>query len=71
MTGLGVLNVLEAVRLTNPKIKIYQASSSEMFGNNIDGDGYQRESTPMNPVSPYGCAKVYGYNISRNYRKFL
>jgi GDPmannose 4,6-dehydratase len=39
-----------------------------MFGNNIDGDGYQRESTPMNPVSPYGCAKVFSYNISRNYR---
>ena len=36
--------------------------------NNIDDDGYQRETTPMNPVSPYGCAKVYGYNICRNYR---
>jgi GDPmannose 4,6-dehydratase len=39
-----------------------------MFGNNIDEDGYQRESTPMNPVSPYGCAKVFSYNIARNYR---
>jgi GDPmannose 4,6-dehydratase len=39
-----------------------------MFGNCIDSDGYQRETTPMNPVSPYGCAKVYAYNISRNYR---
>jgi len=68
VTGLGVLNVLEAVRLTDPTIKIYQASSSEMFGNSIDEDGYQRENTPMNPVSPYGCAKVYGYNICRNYR---
>lgn len=68
VTGLGTLNVLEAVKLINPLIKIYQASSSEMFGNNIDGDGYQRESTPMNPVSPYGCAKVFSYNISRNYR---
>jgi GDPmannose 4,6-dehydratase len=39
-----------------------------MFGNNIDEDGFQRETTPMNPVSPYGCAKVYSYNICRNYR---
>tara|TARA_B100001094_G_C18193042_1_gene808602 strand:- start:267 stop:1256 length:990 start_codon:yes stop_codon:yes gene_type:complete len=67
-TGLGTLNVLEACRLVSPTSKIYQASSSEMFGNNIDDDGYQRETTPMNPVSPYGCAKVYSYNISRNYR---
>ena len=67
-TGIGVLNLLEAVRLTKPNAKIYQASSSEMFGNSIDIDGFQRETTPMNPVSPYGCAKVYGYNICRNYR---
>lgn len=67
-TGIGFLALLEAVRLICPKAKIYQASSSEMFGNNIDQDGFQRESTPMNPVSPYGCAKVYAYNISRNYR---
>ena len=65
---MGTLNLLEAVRLTDSKIKIYQASSSEMFGNNIDDDGFQRESTPMDPVSPYGCAKVFSYNICRNYR---
>ncbi len=68
VTGIGTLNLLEAVRLICPKAKIYQASSSEMFGNNIDNDGYQRETTPMNPVSPYGCAKVFSYNITRNYR---
>jgi len=64
----GVLNVLEACRLVCPKAKMYQASSSEMFGNCVDEDGFQRETTSMRPVSPYGCAKVFAYNISRNYR---
>ena len=68
VTGIGTLNLLEAVRIISPHSKIYQASSSEMFGNNIEEDGYQRESTTMTPVSPYGCAKVFSYNISRNYR---
>ena len=68
VTGIGTLNLLEAVKLIKPSIKIYQASSSEMFGNSIDEDGFQRESTPLNPVSPYGCAKVFSYNIGRNYR---
>jgi GDPmannose 4,6-dehydratase len=68
VTGLGTLNLLEAVKLIKPDTKIYQASSSEMFGNSIDSDGFQRETTPMNPVSPYGCAKVFSYNICRNYR---
>jgi GDPmannose 4,6-dehydratase len=68
VTGLGTLNLLESIKLIKPDTKIYQASSSEMFGNSIDSDGYQRETTPMNPVSPYGCAKVFSYNICRNYR---
>ena len=64
----GTLNLLESIKIICPKAKLYQASSSEMFGNNIDEDGYQRETTPMDPVSPYGCAKVYAYNLCRNYR---
>jgi len=67
-TGIGTLNLLEAIRLICPNSKIYQAGSSEMFGNNIDTDGYQRESTSMKPVSPYGCAKVFSHNICTNYR---
>ena len=68
VTGVGTLNLLEAVKLIKPDTKVYQASSSEMFGNSIDKDGFQRETTQMNPVSPYGCAKVFSYNICRNYR---
>ena len=67
--ALGVLNMLEIYRTTCPKAKFYQASSSEMFGNSVDEDGVQRLTTPMNPVSPYGCAKVMGYNLVRHYRK--
>ncbi len=67
--ALGVLNLLESYKVLSSKAKFYQASSSEMFGTSVDADGYQRESTPMNPVSPYGCAKVFGYNITRHYRE--
>jgi GDPmannose 4,6-dehydratase len=66
--ALGVINILEAVRTNCPNAKFYQASSSEMFGSSVDEDGYQRETTKMTPVSPYGCTKVFGYNIVRNYR---
>ena len=65
----GTLNLLEAYRRFSPEARFYQASSSEMFGNSVDEDGYQRETTPMNPVSPYGCAKVFSYNITRHYRE--
>jgi GDPmannose 4,6-dehydratase len=66
--AIGVLNILEAYRSICPKARFYQASSSEMFGNSIDPDGYQRETTPMTPTSPYGCAKVFAYNMVRHYR---
>jgi len=66
--ALGVLNLLEVYKDTAPDAKFYQASSSEMFGNSVDDDGIQRLTTPMNPVSPYGCAKLMGYNLVRHYR---
>jgi GDPmannose 4,6-dehydratase len=66
--AIGVLNILEVCRIHVPNVKFYQASSSEMFGNSVDEDGYQRKTTPMMPTSPYGCAKVMGYNLVRHYR---
>ena len=69
--AVGVLNVLEAFRRSCPNAKFYQASSSEMFGSAVDADGYQRETTPMNPVSPYGCTKVFGYNIVEMHIRYM
>ena len=66
--ALGVLNLLEAAKTICPSAKIYQAGSSEMFGNDYDEDGFRRETTLMRPVSPYGCAKLYAYNLCRVYR---
>ena len=67
MTAVGVLRVLESIRLVNPKIRFYQASSSEMFGKVQETP--QTEKTPFYPRSPYGVAKLYGYWITINYRE--
>ena len=66
-TALGVTRVLEAIRLVNPNIRFYQASSSEMFGQVREEP--QTEMTPFHPRSPYGVAKVYGHWITVNYRE--
>ena len=67
ITALGVTRMLEAIRFVDPKIRFYQASSSEMFGRVVEVP--QRESTPFYPRSPYGVAKVYGHWITVNYRE--
>ncbi len=66
-TALGVTKLLEAIRLVDPGIKFYQASSSEMFGKVVETP--QTETTPFHPRSPYGVAKVYGHWITINYRE--
>ncbi len=65
--AIGSLRILEAVRVMDPTIKIYQASSSEMFGDNIEVP--QSEETRFLPASPYACAKTFAHNLCRNYRK--
>jgi GDPmannose 4,6-dehydratase len=67
VTALGVTRILDAIRLIDPKIRFYQASSSEMFGKVVEVP--QRETTPFYPRSPYGVAKVYGHWITINYRE--
>jgi len=67
ITGMGVLHILEAIRLVNPKIKFYQASTSEMFGKVQEVP--QKESTPFYPRSPYGVAKLFAHWMTINYRE--
>jgi GDPmannose 4,6-dehydratase len=66
-TALGVLRMIEAIRIVDPAIRFYQASSSEMFGKAVETP--QKETTPFHPRSPYGVAKVYGHHITVNYRE--
>ena len=66
ITGQGVLRILECIRNNSPKTKLYQASSSEMYGDNINK--FQNEKTVFNPQSPYACAKVFGHYLVQNYR---
>ena len=65
--AVGVTSMLEAVREVDPTIRVYQASSSEIFGEPTETP--QREATPLNPVTPYGVAKAYGHFIAHSYRR--
>ena len=67
VTGLGVTRILDAIRIVDPTIRFYQASSSEMFGKVMEVP--QTEKTPFHPRSPYGVAKIYGHWITVNYRE--
>ena len=67
-TGLGILNILEAIRILKLKCKIYQASTSELFSGDLK-EAPQNENIPFNPVSPYGVAKLYAHKICQVYRK--
>ena len=67
ITGLGALRILEAIRTISPKSKFFQASSSEMYGENFKKT--QNEETEFNPQSPYAISKLFGHYITKNYRK--
>jgi GDPmannose 4,6-dehydratase len=67
ISGIGALRVLDSIRLLNPKIKFYQASTSEMYGNSSKEP--QNELTPFHPASPYAAAKLYAHWVVRNYRE--
>ena len=66
--GLALVDLLEFFRKCYKDVKFYQASSSEMFGNSIEKNGFQKLTTNMQPVSPYGCAKLLAYNLVNHYR---
>jgi len=68
VNALGALNMLESFKRCCPYARFFQACSSEMFGKNIDHDGYQRETTPMAPITPYGISKLYAYQMGKYYR---
>jgi GDPmannose 4,6-dehydratase len=67
--GLALVDLLEYFKKDFKDVKFYQASSSEMFGNSIEKNGFQKLTTNMQPVSPYGCAKLLAYNLVNHYRK--
>ena len=69
VTLMGVIVLLENIKKYSPQSKTFQAGSSAMFGNNIDHDGFQRETTPMKPISPYASSKLFAHNICCNYRE--
>jgi GDPmannose 4,6-dehydratase len=69
VTLIGTVSLLENIRKYSPKSKIFQAGSSSMFGNSIDEDGFQRETTSFVPISPYASSKLFTYNICNNYKE--
>ena len=69
VNGMGTLRLLEACKRICPKAHIYNAASSELFGSRIDDDGFQRETTPITPASPYGIGKAMAYHLVSHYRR--